>query len=46
MDGADWDSIERSGNGYPPGKPNRDIAADDGRKITLGMRAGGEMTAW
>src|SRR5579864_8891242 len=36
MGGPDWDSIERSVNGYPEGKPKRDIAADDGQKITLG----------
>src|ERR1700728_2847744 len=36
MGGADWDSIERSVNGYPLGKPKRDIVADDGQKITLG----------
>lgn len=36
MGGPDWDSIEKSVNGYPEGKPRRDIAAEDGRKITLG----------
>jgi len=36
MGAADWDSIEKSVNGYPAGKPKRDIAADDGQKITLG----------
>jgi metallo-beta-lactamase class B len=36
MGGPDWDSIERSVNAYPQGKPRRDIAADDGQKITLG----------
>jgi metallo-beta-lactamase class B len=36
MGGPDWDSIERSVNGYPQGKPRRDIVADDGQKITLG----------
>jgi metallo-beta-lactamase class B len=36
MGGADWDSIEKSVNGYPQGKPKRDIVADDGQKITLG----------
>jgi metallo-beta-lactamase class B len=36
MGGPDWDSIERSVNGYPLGKPKRDIVADDGQKITLG----------
>src|SRR5215467_14035866 len=36
MGAPDWDSIEKSVNGYPEGKPRRDIAADDGQKITLG----------
>jgi metallo-beta-lactamase class B len=36
MGGPDWDSIEKSVNGYPGGKPKRDIVADDGQKITLG----------
>ena len=36
MGGPDWDSIERSVNGYPGGKPKRDVVADDGQKITLG----------
>jgi metallo-beta-lactamase class B len=39
MGGPDWDSIERSVNGYPLGKPKRDIVADDGQKITLGDAA-------
>jgi metallo-beta-lactamase class B len=39
MGGPDWDSIEKSVNGYPQGKPKRDIAADDGQKITLGDTA-------
>jgi len=39
MGGPDWDSIEKSVNGYPGGKPKRDIAADDGQKITLGDTA-------
>jgi metallo-beta-lactamase class B len=39
MGGPDWDSIERSVNGYPEGKPKRDIVADDGQKITLGDTA-------
>lgn len=34
--GPDWDSIEKSVNGYPQGKPKRDIVADDGQKITVG----------
>ena len=36
MGGPDWDSIDKSVNGYPGGKPKRDIVADDGQKITLG----------
>jgi len=36
MGGPDWNSIEKSVNGYPEGKPKRDIVADDGQKITLG----------
>src|ERR1700687_3403528 len=36
MGGPDWDSIEKSVNGCPEGKPKRDIVADDGQKITLG----------
>lgn len=36
MGGPDWDSIEKSVNGYPQGKPKRDIVADDGEKIKLG----------
>src|SRR3984893_6050747 len=36
MGGPDWDSIEKSVNGYPEGKPKRDIVADDGQKMTLG----------
>src|SRR5579864_8381659 len=36
MGAPDWDSIEKSVNGYPEGKPKRDIVADDGQKITLG----------
>jgi metallo-beta-lactamase class B len=36
MGGPDWNSIEKSVNGYPQGKPKRDIVADDGQKITLG----------
>lgn len=39
MGGPDWDSIEKSVNGYPGGKPKRDIVADDGQKITLGDTA-------
>jgi metallo-beta-lactamase class B len=36
MGGPDWDSIEKSVNSYPEGKPKRDIVADDGQKLTLG----------
>ena len=36
MGGPDWTAIEKSVNGYPEGKPKRDIVADDGQKITLG----------
>jgi metallo-beta-lactamase class B len=36
MGGPDWDSIEKSVNQYPNGKPKRDIVAADGQKITLG----------
>jgi metallo-beta-lactamase class B len=39
MGGPDWDSIEKSVNAYPLGKPKRDIVADDGQKITLGDTA-------
>ena len=39
MGGPDWDSIEKSVNGYPGGKPKRDIVADDGQKIVLGDTA-------
>src|SRR5580765_2611206 len=34
--GPDWDSIEKSVNQWPNGKPKRDIVATDGQKITLG----------
>jgi len=36
MGAPDWDSIERSVNQYPNGKPKRDIVGQDGQKITLG----------
>jgi metallo-beta-lactamase class B len=36
MGGPDWDSIEKSVNQYPDGKPKRDIVATDGGKVTLG----------
>ena len=34
----DWDMIEASVNGYPKGKPKRDMAVTDGMKLTLGNR--------
>jgi len=36
MGAPDWDSIEKSVNQYPNGKPRRDIVASDGGKVTLG----------
>src|SRR5689334_3037673 len=36
MAAPDWESIEKSQNQYPKGKPKRDIVATDGQKITLG----------
>src|SRR5215470_1330471 len=36
MGGPDWDSIEKSVNQYPNGKPRRDIAATDDQRIALG----------
>ncbi|MGH9560505.1 MAG: MBL fold metallo-hydrolase, partial [Terracidiphilus sp.] len=36
MGAPDWDSIAKSVNGFPAGKPKRDIDAQDGQKITLG----------
>jgi metallo-beta-lactamase class B len=34
----DWDMVEASVNGFPRGKPKRDIAATDGMKIAAGNR--------
>ena len=34
----DWETIEKSVNQYPNGKPRRDIVVTDGQKITLGDR--------
>jgi metallo-beta-lactamase class B len=34
----DWDMVEESVNGYPTGKPKRDIVPTDGMKITVGNR--------
>jgi metallo-beta-lactamase class B len=39
MGAPDWDSIEKSVNQYPNGKPKRDISATDGQKVTLGEGA-------
>jgi metallo-beta-lactamase class B len=36
MGGPDWDSIEKSVNQWPHGKPKRDMVAADGQKLTLG----------
>jgi metallo-beta-lactamase class B len=36
MGAPDWDSIEKSVNQYPNGKPKRDISATDGQKVALG----------
>ncbi len=35
----DWDMVEESVNGYPTGKPKRDIVPTDGMKITVGSRS-------
>src|SRR6202050_928320 len=35
---GDWDMVDESVNGFPNGKPKRDIIATDGMKITLGGR--------
>jgi len=36
MGAPDWESIEKSVNQYPNGKPKRDIVGADGQKVTLG----------
>ena len=36
MGDADWASIEKSVNGYPSGKPKRDITATDSQVVTVG----------
>jgi metallo-beta-lactamase class B len=36
---ADWDLIEGSVNGYPTGKPKRDIMPTEGMKLTVGDRS-------
>jgi metallo-beta-lactamase class B len=38
MGAGDWDMVQESVNGFPNGKPERDIVATDGMKITLGGR--------
>jgi metallo-beta-lactamase class B len=38
MGAGDWDMVDQSVNGFPKGKPKRDIVATDGMKITLGDR--------
>jgi metallo-beta-lactamase class B len=38
MGAGDWDLVDESVNGFPKGKPKRDIVATDGMKITLGGR--------
>jgi metallo-beta-lactamase class B len=38
MGAGDWDMVDESLNGFPNGKPKRDIVATDGMKITLGGR--------
>jgi metallo-beta-lactamase class B len=36
MGGPDWDSIEKSVNQWPHGKPKRDMVAADGQKLAVG----------
>jgi len=38
MGAGDWDMVDQSLNGFPNGKPKRDIVATDGMKVTLGGR--------
>src|SRR2546428_1646876 len=38
MGAGDWDLVDQSINGFPKGKPKRDIVAIDGMKITMGGR--------
>src|SRR6266849_2139013 len=38
MGAGDWDMVDQSVNGFPNGKPKRDMVATDGMKITLGGR--------
>jgi metallo-beta-lactamase class B len=39
MGAGDWDMVDQSVNGFPTGKPRRDIVATDGMKIALGGTA-------
>ncbi|HEY7337159.1 MAG TPA: MBL fold metallo-hydrolase [Bryobacteraceae bacterium] len=39
MGAGDWDLVDQSINGFPKGKPKRDIVATDGMSVTLGGRA-------
>jgi metallo-beta-lactamase class B len=38
MGAGDWEMVDQSVNGFPNGKPRRDIVATDGMKITLDGR--------
>src|SRR5499427_1750991 len=38
MGAGDWDMVAESINGFPNGRPRRDIVATDGMKITVGDR--------
>jgi metallo-beta-lactamase class B len=38
MGAGDWDLVDQSVNGFPNGKPKRDMVATDGMKITVGDR--------
>jgi metallo-beta-lactamase class B len=38
MGAGDWEMVDQSINGFPNGKPKRDIVATDGMEITLGGR--------
>jgi metallo-beta-lactamase class B len=38
MGAGDWEMVDQSINGFPNGKPKRDMVATDGMKISLGDR--------
>src|SRR5262249_39476367 len=38
MGAGDWEMVDQSVNGFPKGKPKRDMVATDGMKIALGGR--------